>query len=155
MDNAFTYMECYKAGEVGAHGDEPPLKSVLEGRDVWTLNPKPDQFLTPANARKIISALSFLHEQQCTLLNDRPFHSLRSFPTLKAWEENLKRADIPTRLKQDLSCPYSVTHLGAFLERIVNSNEQFCAPTVPWKSRQNRARTGLWTVVMRQHAIVQ
>ena len=87
-----------KNGLLELRGDEPPFADVVNGLIEYTVVPREgeDHIFAAGNAKVKLSALSFLHEQQCALLNEEA-SKLRSHPTVKAWEDNVIRDDIDNK----------------------------------------------------------
>lgn len=99
-DLTLLFMETLKTGGIALRGDEPPISHVLDGRETFTIEPRDDDFLlTSTNAEFKISAISFLHELQSTLLNEPHYRRLRDIPKVKTWEDNLARDEVKNKKK--------------------------------------------------------
>jgi len=98
-DNAFLFLEDYKAGEIVLFGEEPALKHVLDGEIEFIPKKRVSEHFSSSNGKKILSALTFLNDQQCSLLNEDKVQKLRLFQTISDWEENLVNEDVENKKK--------------------------------------------------------
>lgn len=98
-DNAYMFLEDYKSGKIVLSGEEPPLKLVLDGEIEFIPKKRATEHFSASNGNKILSALTFLNDQQATLLNEDKVQKLRLFSTISDWEENLVNEDVENKKK--------------------------------------------------------